>query len=286
LYPAAEWREAMKLAVLSDIHGNLPALEVVLDDLLSWRPDQVIINGDVINRGPDSLGCLELIEQQIPDSLILKGNHEEFVLECAQKPFIPGNQQHELRRFAHWTIEQLGPRLQHVLDWHEDLDLEDPDGGELHVTHGTRLGKRDGIGHRTPAEKLPAKLGDPKQLFITAHTHLPLVLDYQGTLVVNTGSVGSPFDRDPRAAYGRLAFHAGRWNAEIVRLDYDRARTERDYKESGFLDGGGPLTRLMLTELRQSRGHMAPWMRRYQQAVLDGEITVEKAVREYLDLCS
>jgi predicted phosphodiesterase len=272
----------MKLAVISDIHGNLPALEEVLDDLLSWGPDQVIINGDVINRGPDSVGCLQLIEQQLNGCHILKGNHEEFILECAEKSFTAGNQRHELRRFAHWTIEQLGDRLQQVRDWLEELDLTDPDGGELHITHGTRLGKRDGIGQKTAAEKLPAKLGDPKQLFITAHTHQPLVLDYQGTLVVNTGSVGSPFDRDPRAAYGRFSFHGGRWNAEIIRLAYDRARTERAYEESGFLQQGGPFARILLTELRQSRGHMAPWMRRYEQAVLDGEISVEKAVSEYL----
>jgi predicted phosphodiesterase len=273
----------MKLAVLSDIHGNLPALEVVLDDLASWGPDRIIINGDVINRGPDSLGCLQLIEEQLNGCYILKGNHEEFVLECAQKPFTAGNQRHELRRFAHWTIEQLGTRLQQVRDWREELDLTDPDGGELHITHGTRLGKRDGIGEKTAPEMLPAKLGDPKQLFITAHTHQPLVLGYQGTLVVNTGSVGSPFDRDPRAAYGRFSFHGGRWNAEIIRLAYDRARTERAYEESGFLQEGGPFARILLTELRQSRGHMAPWMRRYEQAVLDGEITVERAVTEYLN---
>ncbi len=272
----------MKLAVISDIHGNLPALEAVLDDLAKWRPDQVILNGDLINRGPDSRGCLGLVTQQLPHCHIVKGNHEEFVLACAEKEFSPGIQRHELRRFAHWTIDQLGTGLEVVRQWHEDLDLTDPDGGELHITHGTRLGKRDGIRHNTDPETLPAKLGDPRQLFITAHTHQPLILDYEGTLVVNTGSVGSSFDRDYRAAYGRFTFHAGRWKAEIVRVDYDRARTERDYVESGFLEQGGPFARVMLTELRQSRGHMAPWMRRYHQAVLDGEITVEQAVTEYL----
>ena len=251
----------MKLAVLSDIHGNLPALEAVLDDLGKWRPDRVIINGDVINRGPDSPGCLELIARQLPTITLIKGNHEEFVLACAEKPFTPGIQRHELRRFAHWTIGQLGDRLQAVSHWREDLDLIDSEGGELHITHGTRLGKRDGIRPNTDPADLAGKLGDPKRLFITAHTHQPLVLDYEGTLVVNTGSVGSPFDRDPRAAYGRFTFHSGRWDAEITRLEYDRARTERDYEESGFLDGGGPFARIMLMELRQSRGHMAVWMR-------------------------
>ncbi len=273
----------MKLAVISDIHGNVAALEAVIEDMESWRPDQVIINGDLINRGPDSRDCMELVKKHLGRSHILKGNHEEYVLECAAREFVPGDQYHELHRFAHWTIDQLGPLIEEVHGWHDHLDLTDPEGGEFHVTHGTRLGKRDGIRSNTGREQLPEKLGNPGRLFITAHTHQPLVLDFDGTKVVNVGSVGSPFDRDPRAAYGRFTFGDNRWNVRIVRVEYDRSRTERAYEESGFLDEGGPFARIMLTELRQSRGHMAPWMRRYYQAVLDGEIGIEQAVSRYLD---
>ncbi len=272
----------MKLAVISDIHGNVAALEAVIEDIQTWHPDQVIINGDLINRGPDSRDCMQLVKEYLGRSPILKGNHEEYVLECAAREFIPGEQRHELHRFAHWTIDQLGSLIEEVRVWHDHLDLVDPEGGEFHVTHGTRLGKRDGIRSNTERDQLPEKLGSPGRLFITAHTHQPLVLDFDGTKVVNVGSVGSPFDRDPRAAYGRFAFHDNRWNAQIVRVEYDRARTERAYEESGFLDEGGPFARIMLTELRQSRGHMAPWMRHYLRAVLNGDITVEKAVAEYL----
>ncbi len=272
----------MKLAVLSDVHGNRPALEAVLEDIEGWQPDRVIVNGDFINRGPDSLRCMELVERYRHDWHFLKGNHEEFVLRTAVKSE-RGGPSYELRRFAHWTVRQLGGRLDRVEQWANSLDLTGLDGGSVHVTHGSRLGSRDGIRPETTDEALADKLGDPRDLFIASHTHKPLLRRFNGTLVVNTGSVGSPFDRDSRPAYGRFTFSGGRWQAEIVRLDYDRAQAERAYERSGFLDGGGPLARLMLTELRQSRGHMGPWMRRYEQAVRDGAITLERAVTEYLD---
>ena len=65
-------------------------------------------------------------------------------------------------------------------------------------------------------------------------------------------------------------------------MGYDKARAERDFATSGFLEQGGALTRLMLDELRHSRMYLGPWMRRYHTAVLDGEITVAAAVEEFL----
>ena len=51
----------MKIALLSDIHGNVAALQAVLADIDAWQPDQVIVNGDVVNRGPDSPTCWQMI---------------------------------------------------------------------------------------------------------------------------------------------------------------------------------------------------------------------------------
>ncbi|SCZ62068.1 metallophosphoesterase family protein [Thiohalomonas denitrificans] len=275
----------MKLAVISDIHGNLPALEAVLEDLEQWQPDEVIINGDLINRGTYSRACLRRIGSRQPRAHFLKGNHETFVLACADHPREPGNPHFELRRFAHWTVDQLGAALSEVRVWPDQLDLTDRDGGSVHVTHGTRLGNRDGIRPETEARELTDKLGDARDLFITSHTHRPLIRRHDGMLVVNTGSVGSPFDRDPRAAYGRFHFFSGRWVAEIVRVEYDRERAERDFEESGFLQLGGPLAWVMLRELQLSRGLMGPWMHRYHDAVKAGQITVETAVKEFLREC-
>ncbi len=271
----------MKLAVLSDVHGNLPALEAVVEDLLRWSPDHVVVNGDLINRGPNSLACVKLLKKQFPKLDLIRGNHEDFVLTCGTKVYDQNHHTFDLRRFAHWTFAQMGDAMEEVAAWHDHLDLHEEHGG-LHITHASRLGKREGISLRTPESDLPAKLGQHGSLFITSHTHKAMMREFDGTLIVNTGSVGSPSDEDPRAAYGRFEFDGIRWHAEIVRLDYDKPRAERDFFISGFLDEGGPLTRLMLEELRHARVFVGPWNQRYHQAVLDRLITVEEAVQQFL----
>lgn len=273
----------MKIAVLSDVHGNRPALEVVLEDIAQWVPDRVIVNGDLINRGPCSLQVLQMVLQSYPKSIFLKGNHESFVLACGTSDEPKSGPVYEIRRFTHWTYAQLGQEMDRIAAWEDNLDLDDLEGGTLHITHGTRLGNRDGITPRTEDHELPDKLGDKKDLFITSHTHWPFIREFDGTTVVNSGSVGSPFDRDYRPSYIQLSYSRGRWRAEIIRLDYDRALTEMDYRQSGFMDAGGPITRVMLMELRYSRGLIAPWMRNYEAVVLRGEITLEQSVDMHLD---
>jgi len=272
----------MKIAVLSDIHGNLPALQVVMEDIARWGAERVVVNGDLINRGPLSLAVDDALRQAFPEADRVLGNHETYVLGCSDPELPRSGPRYELRRFAHWTYEQLGERMCEVALWPDEIDFTDLEGGALHITHGSRLGNRDGIGPRTTDAELPAKLGDRRDLFVASHTHWPLIREFGDTLVVNSGSVGAPFDRDPRAAYAQLTFSRGRWRAEIVRLNYDRAQTERDYADSGFLDGGGPLARVMLTELRLSRGLMGPWNRRFHDAVRDGELSLEESVEIHL----
>lgn len=272
----------MKLAVLSDVHGNLPALEAVVEDLLRWVPDRVVVNGDLINRGPNSRACVELLQREFAAMELVKGNHEEFVLSCGLQQYDPAHPAYELRRFAHWTFAQMGELMGAVAQWHDELALQGVGNDWVQLTHASRLGKRSGISPRTPEAELPAKLGARGSLFITSHTHKAMLREFDGTLIVNTGSVGSPSDRDPRAAYARCLFEDGRWRAEITRLDYDRARAERDFFSSGFIAEGGALARLMLEELRHARVFVGPWNERYLQAVSNGQIGVAAAVREFL----
>ena len=274
---------AMKIAVLSDVHGNVPALRAVLDDIARWQADALIVNGDLVSRGPYSLDCLRLVQARYPAARYTTGNHESYVLRCADTPPDPDSPTFDVDRFADWTVRQLGAAVEEIRSFTDHIDLTDLDGGaSVHVTHGSRLGNRDGVSASVADADLPAKLGTPRDLFIGSHTHKPLLRQFNGTLVVNTGSVGQPMDDDPRASYGRFTLRGGRWQAEIARVAYDKAQAERDFVESGFLAEAGPLARIIYLELQQSRMHAGPWSRQYMHAIKAREITVAASIQAYL----
>lgn len=273
----------MKLAVLSDIHGNVPALEAVLEDIERWTPDEIIVNGDLVSRGPYSLECLDLVRRTFPGVHLLTGNHETYVLRCVDIPADIESPTKDIDRFADWTVGKLGVAIEELRNWGDHLDFTDLDeGASAHITHGSRLGNRDGISTNTSDNDLPEKLGDPRDLFIGSHTHKPLLRRFNSTLVVNTGSVGQPMDSDPRAAYGRFYLQGGQWQARVVRIDYDKSQAERDFIESGFLAEAGPMAQLIYREMQESRPHVGPWGRQYLEAVKAGRITVSDAVKAYL----
>lgn len=272
----------MKIAVLSDVHGNLPALEAVLEDIAQWQPDEVIVNGDLINRGPLSLDVLQLLQREHPAARFLRGNHENWLVRSAGKLPDMGSPTYEIDRFAYLALRQLSNKIEEIALWDDHLDLTDLDGGSLHITHGSRKGDRHGISPETEGDELLERLGDPRDLFVGSHTHRAFRRLFNGNQVVNTGSVGQPFDHDERSAYVRLTFSAGRWQVEGVRVRYDRERAIKDFTTSGFLDEGGALTRVIFREFVEARVHVGPWRRQYLAAVQAGEISVVDAVERYL----
>ena len=272
----------MKLAVLSDVHGNVPALTAVLEDIEAWGADQVIVNGDLVNRGPHSLDCLRLLQRHMPGAHLLGGNHESYVLHCVDTPTDPASPTHDIDRFARWTVAELGEAVEALRGWEDHLDLVDLEAGaRVHITHGSRLGNRAGVSERLSDAELAQRVGDPRDLFIGSHTHKPMLRVLEGNLVVNTGSVGQPMDGDPRAAYGRFTLRGGRWQARIRRVAYDKARAEQDFIDSGFLEEAGPVPGLIYLELQQSRAHLGPWRHAYLAAIKAGEIGVAESIERY-----
>jgi len=271
----------MKVAVLSDIHGNLPALRTTVADIDAWAPDIVVVDGDIVNRGPDSGDCLAwmLERRETRGWRLLLGNHEEFVLDCEGPGQPLSGPAYEIKQFAHFALAQvdgMAAELRTLPDVYECLS---PNGNALRVIHASMRSNRDGIYPETSNDTLRKQIAPAPAVFVTGHTHRPLMRRVDDTLVVNIGSVGSPFDDDRRAGYGRFIWTGDEWQAEIVRLAYDYDQIERDYVRSGFLELGGPLAQLMLVEMRKARGLVHRWANRYESAVLSGQITLEESVR-------
>ena len=274
----------MRIAVFSDVQANIQAFEVVAEDIERWNPDMVIMAGDLVNRGPSNDACLALFVDRANRMgwLPVNGNHEEWVLRCFDEP--PANElEAEMRRFTDWAAAQIGAADAAVMrSWPDHLCLQGPDDAWVHVTHGSMVSNRAGVSQSLSDEQLRERLPDEVSLFIGGHTHKVHQRRFGDTDVVNVGSVGSPFDLDERAAYGQFELRNGRWHTKILRLPYDRAATERDFRDSGFLDEGGPLARVIFEEWKSADMRIRYWAERYQAAVLAGDIGLAESVDAFL----
>jgi predicted phosphodiesterase len=274
----------MKAAVLADIHSNWQALQAVADHIERWQPDRVVVAGDVINRGPRPAECLDfLLEMQRERGwLMVLGNHEEYVIHHAQ-PRVPiAGPWIQIWGSSRWTYEKLKGDVSALEAMPLRQSWQMPDGTEARVAHASMRGTRDGIFLETPDAALRQKIAPAPKLLIVGHTHKPLVRAIDEALVVNVGAVGLPFDLDPRACYAQLTWHAGRWSAEIVRVDYDRAQADRDYDETGFVDEAGPVALLIRDELARARSNLFEWTRDYEAAVAAGQMTMAESVQRFL----
>jgi putative phosphoesterase len=275
----------MKIAVLSDIHGNRPALQAVTKDIEAWQPDQVIVNGDIVNRGPCSQAVLRFVlEKQVREGWrLLRGNHEDFLLRCGQPNSDLRGPTYEINRFVRFAYQQLNGELEALANMPDRFSWFAPDTSEFRVIHASMRSNRDGIYREMDRDELRQRIAPAPAVFVTGHTHQPLIRQIDETLVVNVGSVGAPFDLNWRPSYGRFVWRRqSGWQAEITRVEYDRALIEEDYVRSGFLEEGGPLAQIMLVELRRARGLIFYWASKYEEAVTRGDISLEESVKRIL----
>ena len=274
----------MKIAVLADIHANLAALDAVLTDIDRLNPDVVVVAGDVVNRGPQPLACVDSIMDRVEREgwRVLKGNHEDFVLR--EDGNLPGRAEWEARvcRHSRWTREQLGDRAEVLRAWGDEVEVAGPHGSLVRCVHASMRGNRHGL-YSFMVDDVVASLIEPAPTVLcVGHTHVPFVRRVGTSLVVNAGAVGLPFDADPRAAYACLAHDGEAWSAEIVRVAYDRALTAAAFRSSGYDVDGGPMVPLIRDELRCARPRLRKWHDDYEQDVAAGRLTVEESVRMQL----
>lgn len=278
-------RWCMKIAVLSDIHGNWPALERVAADIEGWRPDVVVVAGDVVNRGPRPMDCLRFVQEKQREQgwLVVRGNHEDYVLYHTTGEAATSGPKFEIWQNSYWNYRQMNGEVGSLEAMPFQVSLTGPDGREVRVVHGSMRGNMDGIYPEAEDEVVRQQISPGPAVLCVGHTHRPLVRRVDGTLVVNAGSVGMPFDGDRRPSYARLVWREGGWTAEIVRLEYDFEAARREFGSEVYTAGGGELTRIIQVELEVARPHLNHWIRLYQEQVLAGELSLKESVSLYLE---
>lgn len=233
----------MRTAVIADIHGNADALDAVLRDIQRQGAGQIVVNGDVVNRGPDSVRALDTL-LALPNVAFTLGNHDDLVLLWqGRSPLLPAPWFDDpFWGATAWTARELerAGLLDVPRTWPLTLRLLGGAAGDVLLCHGTPDDYRRGLSERTPPARvaeIAAQHGGPAVL-VGAHIHRPADHTFGPVRVLNTGAVGSPADGDPRAAYLLLEPTPQAWRAELRRVPYDRSGVLRRFATSGLLDTG------------------------------------------------
>ena len=264
----------MRLAVISDIHGNLPALEAVLADLQTPRPALVVIAGDMDNRRPQPAEVVASC--RAPHVHIVHGNHERYVINAADTT--DPNEGGDTYAPSRWALRRLWPGQ---LDYLRGLPFSYPVEDVL-IVHASPRGDQDGIFRKTSDGELREKLNGYVKV-VCGHTHVSLVRHWEHGLVVNAGSAGNTFEGDTHARYAWLEQRPDGWRAEIIQVDYDVQAVLRAFDESDYLDTAGPMARLFRLEFATGRNHLIPAYLSHRDAVDTEAMTLAEAAARYLE---
>jgi len=212
----------VRIACISDIHANYPALARALEIAGRMGADRVVAAGDLVGSGPHPVEVLRYLrEQNIPS---VRGNIDRRVLEA-------GTRTGELRKRVRkkgshiaWTALQLGERERaQVAALPFELRME-VFGRKILVVHGSPLGDTDYVYPSITAEALRTRVGEAApDVLVCGHSHLPFTRTVAGIRVLNCGSAGKPIDGDPRGCMGILDItEGGRVSSRVLRFAYPR----------------------------------------------------------------
>jgi putative phosphoesterase len=228
--------EADAVAVITDIHANLPALEAALERIDALGIEQIYCGGDLVGYGPHPNEVVARIaEREIPT---IYGNYDYAIardLDDCGCAYITPHDRELGQQSVIWTLAHTDADSK---DFMRELpfDLRFPVGTtDVHLVHGSPRKVNEYLFEDKPAtlyERLAAAETD--EVLVFGHTHKPWVHEYGGVLFVNCGSVGKPKDGDPRGAFAILTATAAGVAVTIERVEYDAAAVAREVAASGL----------------------------------------------------
>lgn len=238
----------MKIAVVSDIHANLHALERVFSEISKQEPDQIWCLGDTVGYGAFPSECLEMVRSRC--DLILSGNHDLAVAGAISLDDF----NIEARRAVEWTAERLTEIEKAFLKSLPAVQTVEIEGVRFVVSHGSPLNPvwEYVLGPRELNRVFYYLQQEAALACLTGHSHVQFYasssngspeikkpfqnfeLQPEHVHVINPGSVGQPRDYDPRAAFCVLEIHENRVFVEFSRTEYDIEEAARSIIDEGL----------------------------------------------------
>src|SRR5213083_340686 len=190
----------MRVAALYDIHGNLPALNAVLEELEGVRPDLVVVGGDIVS-GPMPRETLERLGELGNHVRSLRGNADREVVAAFDGLPSARRMAEEVREVTRWTARQLKRSQRDFLaQLPEQITLHVEGLGDILFCHATPRSDEEIFTPITPQERLNTIFtGIEQQLVVCGHTHMQFERRVGSVRIVNAGSVGMPYAARPGA---------------------------------------------------------------------------------------
>ena len=210
----------MQVAVLADIHGNLPACEAVLQDIARARPDYIVAAGDLVLRGAHPKETLQLLNQHC--HTLLMGNTDGYLA----KVYLSGaysEKEHWKTGLLDWTREQLGETYLRQLGQLPFSVRYAPGtpGQDLFVCHANPKNLEDALDPTLDDLSVRAFLQHlDAGACAFGHLHFPYRRWVGRTLIADVASAGLPRDGDMRPAYGLFTHGPQGWRVQIRRVQY------------------------------------------------------------------
>ncbi|MFD0829823.1 metallophosphoesterase family protein [Neobacillus sp. M.A.Huq-85] len=223
----------MKLAFISDIHGNAVALEAVLDDIKKKEVDKVIVLGDICFRGPEPKRALEMVQKL--HTQVIKGNADEWVVRGIRESEVPPASYEIMCKERDWTYQQLDVAdfdYLNMLPTELKLDI-----GKLrfHAFHATPESLFEVVKPNESDQILETKMMvNDADIYIYAHIHMPYIRYINGKCIINIGSVGLPFDGLVKSSYALVEINEESFQTTIIRVKYDVNRAISQLHEKGY----------------------------------------------------
>lgn len=212
----------MKVAVLSDIHGNGIALQYAISDLKSLGIKKIIILGDIIIKGPMPSQSLEMLKDKDLEIIAcIKGNTDLWLEEITDVCITSTKREKELYSYYKYAKDNLS---EDQISFLKELPLQcsiNLNGISILCVHGTPQSIVEAIDSSVPEEEIKKAIkGVKEQVILSGHSHTSFIGEVDDKIIFNVGSIGNSLDGDNRISYGILDFVEDRVNLTNRRISY------------------------------------------------------------------
>jgi predicted phosphodiesterase len=274
----------VKYAIISDIHGNIHALEAVLADAEAQGADRYLLIGDYASNFPFGNEVVTAI-RGIKNATVIRGNGEDYFTDLQGQD--PVGMTSEQFKPVHWSYNALSaenrdylanlPETATVKDGEATIHLahsmdlfirKPPYFSSMHIRRMITAGAltRDEYPARAKAFILAdadaaAKIQAlPPGVYLFGHNHMQFHMAHEGRLFINPGSCGEPLDGSPTAAYTLLTLSPGGWKVDERRVACDLDLISQGFITSGYAKTAPMWSKIMNLELRTGKDYFSSFV--------------------------